>query len=86
MRTASVYDVQHHFSRVLAWVATGETNFTDSFGTGTTYPAPTSPTTGFWLMGNIDNGADGNHVADLALLRQDPGTSGNIEALFASGN
>jgi prevent-host-death family protein len=25
MKTASVYDVQHHFSRVLAWVATGET-------------------------------------------------------------
>jgi prevent-host-death family protein len=25
MKMASVYDVQHHFSRVLAWVATGET-------------------------------------------------------------
>jgi len=25
MKAASVYDVQHHFSRVLAWVATGET-------------------------------------------------------------
>jgi antitoxin (DNA-binding transcriptional repressor) of toxin-antitoxin stability system len=25
MKTASVYDVQHHFSRVLAWVASGET-------------------------------------------------------------
>jgi prevent-host-death family protein len=25
MKTASVYDVQHNFSRVLAWVATGET-------------------------------------------------------------
>jgi prevent-host-death family protein len=25
MKTASVYDVQHHFSRVLRWVATGET-------------------------------------------------------------
>jgi antitoxin (DNA-binding transcriptional repressor) of toxin-antitoxin stability system len=25
MKTASVYDVQHHFSRVLAWVTTGET-------------------------------------------------------------
>jgi hypothetical protein len=66
----------------IAWVATGESNFTDSFGTGTTYPAPSSPATGFWLMGDTD----GNHVADLALLRQAPGTSGNIEALFASGN
>lgn len=25
MKTASVYDVQHHFSRVLAWVDAGET-------------------------------------------------------------
>ena len=25
MKAASVYDVQHHFSRVLAWVSTGET-------------------------------------------------------------
>jgi len=25
MKTASVYDVQHHFSRVLAWVSAGET-------------------------------------------------------------
>jgi antitoxin (DNA-binding transcriptional repressor) of toxin-antitoxin stability system len=25
MRTASVYEVQHNFSRVLAWVASGET-------------------------------------------------------------
>jgi len=25
MKTASVYDVQHHFSRVLSWVAGGET-------------------------------------------------------------
>ena len=25
MKAASVYDVQHHFSRVLAWVAAGET-------------------------------------------------------------
>jgi len=25
MKAASVYDVQHHFSRVLRWVATGET-------------------------------------------------------------
>ncbi len=25
MKTASVYDVQHHFSRVLAWVTAGET-------------------------------------------------------------
>jgi antitoxin (DNA-binding transcriptional repressor) of toxin-antitoxin stability system len=25
MRTASVYEVQHNFSRVLSWVASGET-------------------------------------------------------------
>ena len=25
MKTASVYDVQHNFSRVLSWVAAGET-------------------------------------------------------------
>ena len=25
MKTASVYEVQHHFSRVLAWVAAGKT-------------------------------------------------------------
>jgi antitoxin (DNA-binding transcriptional repressor) of toxin-antitoxin stability system len=25
MKTASVYEVQHNFSRVLAWVAAGET-------------------------------------------------------------
>ena len=25
MKTASVYDVQHHFSRVLTWVEAGET-------------------------------------------------------------
>jgi antitoxin (DNA-binding transcriptional repressor) of toxin-antitoxin stability system len=25
MKTASVYDVQHHFSRVLSWVSSGET-------------------------------------------------------------
>jgi hypothetical protein len=70
----------------VAWVATGESNFADSFGTGTTYPAPASPSAGFWLMGNIDASADGNHVADLALVRKDLGTSGNVEVLFASGN
>ena len=25
MKTASIYDVQHNFSRVLSWVASGET-------------------------------------------------------------
>lgn len=25
MKTASVYEVQHHFSRVLKWIAAGET-------------------------------------------------------------